>query len=51
MAQWRRQMNTPYAYLSEGEKESDREQARPMIVLIREHLIGVLERRVNREIQ
>ena len=28
---WRRQMNTPYAELTEEEKESDREQARKVI--------------------
>jgi hypothetical protein len=31
---WERQINTPYAELSEAEKESDREQVRPYLPLI-----------------
>ncbi|MCP4405032.1 MAG: hypothetical protein GY801_47990 [bacterium] len=32
--QWRRQMDTPYAELSEPEKESDREQADKILPII-----------------
>ena len=32
---WKRQMNTPYSELTEKEKESDREQARKFIKLIK----------------
>ena len=31
---WERQMRTPYAYLPEGEKESDREQADKILTLL-----------------
>ena len=33
---WRRQMNTPYAELSEKEKDSDREWAKKLIDLLGE---------------
>lgn len=32
---WKRQMNTPYKFLSEEEKESDREQADKVLNIIR----------------
>ncbi len=32
---WQRQMNTPYAELSEEEKESDREEADKMLAIMR----------------
>lgn len=31
---WQRQMNTPYSLLSEQEKQSDREQAEPLLPII-----------------
>lgn len=33
---WKRQMNTPYAELSEQEKESDRDEARGMLRIAKE---------------
>jgi len=32
---WRRQMETPYAALSEAEKESDRKEAREILAVLR----------------
>lgn len=44
---WQRQIDTPYADLSEQEKESDREQVRPYLPIlqekIKELLIGLKE--------
>lgn len=37
---WQRQIETPYAYLSEGEKQSDRNEVMPMLPLIRRHTNG-----------
>jgi hypothetical protein len=34
VARWKRQMNTPYAEVSEGEKESDRELADAFIAAL-----------------
>lgn len=38
VARWDHQMNTPYAELSESEKESDREQVREYLPIIRRAL-------------
>jgi hypothetical protein len=35
---WQAQINTPYEYLSETEKESDREQVREYLPLIEQYL-------------
>lgn len=35
---WKRQLRTAYENLSEGEKESDREQADKVLALLKEHL-------------
>ena len=39
---WLRQMNTPYAELSEKEKDSDREWARKLIILLDKNTYGKL---------
>lgn len=35
---WTRQMNTPYAYLSDGEKDSDRREADQIIKIVQKHV-------------
>lgn len=40
---WERQISTPYSELSEQEKESDREQVRPYIPLVREAISEAVE--------
>jgi hypothetical protein len=35
---WRRQMQTPYAALSEAERESDRREADAILAILREHM-------------
>ena len=40
---WERQINTPYAELSEAEKESDREQVRPYLKLITDQAIDIIK--------
>jgi hypothetical protein len=42
-ARWERQINTPYAELSEAEKESDREQVRPYLKLITDQAIDIVK--------
>jgi hypothetical protein len=37
IARWRRQIETPYAELSEAEKESDRKEARKIVAVIDAH--------------
>jgi len=36
IARWKRQMNTPYKYLSEHEKESDRREVRKYLEILGE---------------
>jgi hypothetical protein len=47
---WERQINTPYAELSESEKESDREQVRPYLPLIKS-LLAQQRKEIVREIE
>lgn len=39
---WLRQMETPYAELPEGEKESDRAEADKMLALMRDHVLRAM---------
>lgn len=42
VARWYRQMNTPYAQLSEAEKESDRAEADKMLAIFNEYFPPLL---------